>query len=92
MTTHNAVVNLGITSLLKANETKEKQMNTKVGIIFTLKFTRNDGQTWEHTNNEFFYSQEIAQTKAKRLNDRLPDLNRYEVHQMPLSWDEPLNY
>ena len=55
--------------------------------IYILKFTRDDGATWK-LGGEFFVSKRDAEAKAKRLNEDLPDLRRYEVETLTRSWDD----
>lgn len=63
-------------------------MTTLPGIVFQLRFTKDDGKTYVY-RPEFFYSKEIAEKKAKRLNVDLPgELSRYEVTELSLSWDD----
>lgn len=56
--------------------------------IYLLKWTKDDGKTWKLSPNEFFTKLETAQNKVKRLNEDLPELSRYEVTEVHLSWDE----
>lgn len=56
--------------------------------IYLLKFTKDDGQTFKIYGGEFFLNPTVAKEKANRLNVDLPDLSRYEVETVPLSWDE----
>jgi hypothetical protein len=60
-----------------------------IKIIYLLKFTSDDGATFKVNGREFFINRTVAQEKANRLNLDLPDLRRYEVETVPISWDEP---
>ena len=63
-----------------------------MNIIYLLKFTRDDGNSFRFLTNEFFVNKDVAQAKAERLlSGCTNELARYEVHEIPLSWDEAKN-
>jgi len=56
--------------------------------IYLLKFTKDDGKNWKVWGGEFFVNEDVAKIKANRLNADMPELSRYEVISVPLSWDD----